>query len=89
MTEMKTVSFWKSLEIVLTNARLPDAQLTNPWPIVKLEGVANMPSRLPQRSAPADRSSENAGTSARPSAQSSAVRPAPRRLSHDLAPNSS
>lgn len=51
MSELKIESFWKSLRRVLGEARVPDRQMVNPWPIVKLEGVVVMPPELPRPSA--------------------------------------
>ncbi len=48
MSEMKIGSFWKCLQQVLADARFPDTQQVNPWRIVRVEGVIEMPSRLPR-----------------------------------------
>lgn len=48
MSEMKIGSFWKCLQQVLGDARLPDTQQVNPWRIVRIEGADDLPSRLPR-----------------------------------------
>lgn len=60
MSEMKIGSFWKCLQQVLGDARLPDTQQVNPWRIVRIEGVDEMPSRLPRPDDPAPAGREEA-----------------------------
>ncbi len=88
MNEMKNLSFWKSLEIVLAGARLPDRQMTNPWPIVRLEGIVDLPLRLPKRAAPAEREGEGDVNPASTAGAGAGVvaRPPPRRFSHGFLP---
>lgn len=92
MNELKNVSFWKSLEIVLASARVPDTQTPRwspRWSIVRLEGVTDLPARLPTRTAPAERASGSDGavTPASPGAREGTVaRPPPRRYSLGFMP---
>ena len=91
MNEMKTISFWKSLEIMFTGARVGEAKVkTNRWPIVRLEGISDLPVRLPKRAVSAERSVANDGpamTSAPSGVRGGGgARPPPRRFSLGFLP---